>query len=205
MKIVGLTGGIGCGKSTFCRLMGERGVASVDADLIARQVVEPGSVGLKQIVENFGKDLLNPDNSLDRKALRERIFADPNEQSDRERLEAILHPLIQDETERQIARYRHDPKYQQPILLVAIPLLIEGILKRGTKPDYLDEIWVLDCQEETQIARASHRDDVSVEQIKNILASQASRQQRRLYADKLINNDGNLSQLEEQVQQLLNP
>ncbi|MBF6058835.1 dephospho-CoA kinase [Thiomicrorhabdus heinhorstiae] len=203
ITVIGLTGGIGCGKSTFCDLMAEHGVAHIDTDQIARLVVEPGSDGLQMVVEAFGEGVLNQDKTLNRQALRQLIFADAKDQSGRERLEAILHPLIQQETERQIRQYQENPNYRQPLLLVAIPLLVEGILKRGHPPSYIDEIWVLDCSEETQITRASQRDGATIEQIKTILANQASRQQRRQYADKMIDNDQDLAHLQKQVEQLL--
>jgi len=207
MKVIGLTGGIGSGKSTFCEFMAEHGIATIDTDQIARQVVEPGSEGLNALIKTFGVDILQADGHLDRAAMRQRIFADPENPKPRQQLEAILHPLIQTETEAQIHQYKHNPDYQQAYLLVAIPLLIEGILKRGgnnkNKPHYLDEIWVLDCPEALQIARASKRDSSDQTQIKNILANQASRKQRRQYADKVIDNSGSSQQLKQQINRLL--
>ena len=205
MKVIGLTGGIGSGKSTFCELMAEHGIATVDTDQISRQVVKPNSAGLAQVVKEFGVEILNSDDSLNRAALREKIFADPLDQSARQKLEMILHPLIHAETQKQIQDYQQDESYQAPYLLVAIPLLVEGILKKGHKPDYVDEIWVLDCSEETQIQRASQRDGVNLENIKNILEHQASREQRQSYADKIIHNDGDLAKLNEQIKKFFSP
>lgn len=203
MQVIGLTGGIGSGKSTFCELIAEQGIATIDTDQIARQLVEPGTDGLQAIVQAFGDTILNADDSLNRQALRDRIFADPADQTAREKLEAILHPLIQAETQRQILSFRNNPNYQQPYLLIAIPLLVEGILKKGHKPDYIDEIWVLDCDEETQLTRATQRDGVSREQIKTILANQASRQQRLQYADKVINNNSDLQHFQQEIKNLM--
>ena len=203
MKVIGLTGGIGSGKSTFCELMAEHGIATIDTDQIAREVVAVGSKGLQHVVEAFGTQILNQDGTLNRAALRALIFQDPNNQSARHKLEAILHPLIQQNTRAQITDYKHSASYQAPYLLVAIPLLVEGILKQGKRPDYLDEIWVLDCSETTQIQRASQRDGTSIEQIKTILANQVSRQQRLSFADKIVDNNGNLKLLQNQVFALL--
>lgn len=204
MKVIGLTGGIGSGKSTFCEFMAEQGIASIDTDRIARQVVAPNTQGLRAVVAEFGEAILHQDGSLNRAALRQQIFANRDDPSPRKKLEAILHPLIQAETQKQIQQYQNDKAYSAPYLLVAIPLLVEGILKKGHKPDYLHEVWVLDCSETTQIARASQRDGASLEQIQNILANQATRQQRLAHADKVINNDKGLSELRTQIKQLLN-
>ncbi|QKI88744.1 dephospho-CoA kinase [Thiomicrorhabdus xiamenensis] len=205
MQVIGLTGGIGSGKSTFCNLMQQHGIAFIDSDQIARQVVEPGSPGLKSVVETFSNEILNADGTLNRPRLREIIFAEPKDPQPREKLEAILHPLIREETLRQIDSYRQNPEYTQPYLLVAIPLLVEGILKTGRKPDYIDQIWVLDCSQKTQIQRACSRDQSSLSQIKNILGNQASRQQRLQHADKVIDNEKGLEELERQVELLLRP
>lgn len=203
MKIIGLTGGIGSGKSTFCDLMAQYGIATIDTDRISRQVVAPNSEGLKQVIAEFGAEMLNADGSLNRAALREKIFADASNQQPREKLEAILHPLIQAETQSQIKAYQTNANYQQTYLLVAIPLLVEGILKKGKKPGYIDEIWVLDCAVQTQIERASQRDGSRIEQIKNILANQASRQQRLAHADKIIDNDKGIDELKTQIAEIL--
>ncbi|BBP46512.1 dephospho-CoA kinase [Thiosulfatimonas sediminis] len=203
MKVIGLTGGIGSGKSTFCALIRKHGIATIDSDQLARQVVAPKTPGLAAVIAEFGTSILQQDGSLNRAALRQQIFADPNDQAPRQKLEAILHPLIQAQTQQQIRGYQQDARYNAPYLLVAIPLLVEGILKTGCKPSYLDEIWVLDCSRETQVARASQRDGASVEQINNILANQASRQQRLTYADKVINNENGLAELEAEITRLL--
>ncbi|MBN2646151.1 MAG: dephospho-CoA kinase [Thiotrichales bacterium] len=206
MKIIGLTGGIGSGKSTFCALMAERGIETVDTDQIAREVVAPGTMGLQQVLAEFGQAMQNSDGSLNRAALREDIFTNPADEVPRKKLEGILHPLIQAETQRQIWAYQQDATYQAPYLLVAIPLLVEGILKTGQKPSYLDEIWVLDCDEATQIARARQRDGVTQQQIEAIIASQATRAQRRTWADWVIHNDADLTNLKQQINaRLTNP
>lgn len=204
MKIIGLTGGIGSGKSTFCELMAELGIATIDTDLLARKVVEPGTEGLKKVVKEFGKKVLNADDSLNRSALRKMIFKDPTDATGRLKLESILHPLIQTETQKQIKTFNKDASYQAKYLLVAIPLLIEGIVKKREIPDYLDEIWVLDCLESKQIERASQRDGADIQQIKNIIASQATPLQRLSFANLVIDNNQGIEELKQQVAQIMN-
>lgn len=203
MKVIGLTGGIGSGKSTFCNLMANHGIASIDTDQIARDLVKPGTPGLAQVVATFGEQILNFDGTLNRKALRETIFADPKDSTGRLKLESILHPLIQAETRRQIQQFQHNQDYQADWLLVAIPLLVEGILKTGNKPEYIDEIWVLDCSQETQIERASQRDGANINQIKNIISNQVPREERLRFADRIIDNDSDLNELHQQIMHLL--
>lgn len=197
-KVIGLTGGIGSGKTTVSDFLKKQHIPVIDTDIIARQVVEPNSVGLKKIVEKFGTAILNHDGSLNRTLLREKIFNDTQAKT---ALESILHPLIQIETRQQIQRYR---KQVQPLIFVAIPLLIEGIHKTTTRPAYIDEIWVVDCPIEKQIERASKRDKINQDLIRKIINQQASREQRLAYADKVIENDGTLEQLLEQTQKLIN-
>lgn len=194
--VVGLTGGIGSGKSAVTNYMQQRGIPTIDTDLIARQVVEPGSNGLNKVIDYFGSEFLKPDKSLNRSRLRERVFSNIE---DKNALEAILHPLIQAATHKAIEQQK---KTSPSHIVVAIPLLIEGII-RNNKPDYIDEIWVVDCLESKQLARASERDNNSVEQIQKIINLQASREQRLQYADQVINNNGSLEQLHSQLEQLL--
>ena len=201
-KIIGLTGGIGSGKTTLCELFAHYNIPTVDTDLLARQVVIPGSLGLQKICSTFGSSILEADGTLNRGQLRELIFNDPKAKS---QLEAILHPLIQSETEHQVAELvkKSQNSHPTPFLLVAIPLLVEGIQKKGHKPKYIDEIWVIDTPQEQQISRSTQRDQSSTTQIKKIIASQASREQRLALADRVIENDGNIEKLKEQVQNIM--
>ncbi len=201
-KIIGLTGGIGSGKSTLSQLFADHKIPTIDTDLLARQAVIPGSIGLQKICSAFGQAILKEDGTLNRGKLRELIFNDPEAKS---QLETILHPLIQSETERQIIALERTTQNSKPIpfLLVAIPLLIEGIQKKGHKPEYIDEIWVIDTPQEQQIQRASQRDQCSATQIKKIIALQASREQRLAVADRVITNDGDIKKLKLQVQQIM--
>ncbi len=201
-KIVGLTGGIGSGKSTLSQLFAEHNIPTIDTDLLARQAVIPGSIGLQKICCAFGQSILEKDGTLNRGKLRELIFNDPVAKLE---LETILHPLIQSATERQITELVRTTQNSQPIpfLLVAIPLLVEGIQKNGYKPEYIDEIWVIDTPQEQQIQRASQRDQSSATQIEKIIAQQASREQRLALADRVITNDGDIEKLKLQVQQIM--
>lgn len=195
-KVIGLTGGIGSGKSTACEIMAEHRIPIIDTDIISRQIVEPNSPALTEIVKHFGKEILQIDGSLNRALLRELIFNNPAKKT---LLESLLHPIIQAETQRQIQTYQQQ---KPPLIVVAIPLLVEGIVKNG-RPNYIDEIWVVDCSVEQQISRATQRDQNSVEQIKKIINLQATRAQRLNHADQVILNDGSQLELHRQINQLL--
>lgn len=173
---VALTGGIGSGKSTVADEFAHLGVTVIDADIIARQVVEPGTPALLAIAERFGPQMINDDGSLNRRRLRERIFA---HSEDKAWLNALLHPLIQQETRRQMQAST------SPYLLWVVPLLVENRLT-----DKADRILVVDVPKETQIERTIRRDGVSREHAEHILAAQATREQRLAAADDVIENMG---------------
>ncbi|UAY95706.1 dephospho-CoA kinase [Dickeya dadantii] len=179
--IVALTGGIGSGKSTVAQGFAALGATIVDADVLARQVVAPGQPALAAIVEYFGREILQPDGTLNRNALRERIFSNPE---DKRWLNALLHPLIQQETRRQLAAVT------TPYALWVVPLLVENRLQGQAQ-----RILVVDVPLETQLQRTMARDGVSRAQAQNILASQASREQRLACADDIIDNNSNPSVL----------
>lgn len=188
MLRIGLTGGIGSGKSTVCALFHELGAPVIDSDVIARTLVAPGSAALGQIAERFGKQLLQEDGSLDRKQMRELVFSN---QSKREQLESILHPLIRQEIERQISQLN------APYIIVAIPLLLE----KGWQQQ-LDRVLVVDCSEELQRQRALKRDNSPVQTIDRIIASQIQRDARIAAADDLIDNNRSYEALRHQVETL---
>ncbi|MEA9391796.1 dephospho-CoA kinase [Acerihabitans sp. TG2] len=174
--IVALTGGIGSGKSTVANAFAELGATIVDADVIARQVVEPGSEALRAIHARFGDNILLPDGMLNRPLLRRRIFSSPQ---DKVWLNALLHPLIQHGTRQRIANATGD------YVLWVVPLLLENHLQSQA-----DRVLVVDVEPEVQIARTLRRDGIDREQIENILAAQATREQRLACADDIIDNSG---------------
>ncbi|RRZ92204.1 dephospho-CoA kinase [Erwinia sp. 198] len=173
---VALTGGIGSGKTTIANAFAARGVDIVDADVIARQVVEPGQPALKAIQERFGAAVIRPDGTLDRAALRKRIFSSTQEKA---WLNALLHPLIHCETRRQLALTR------SVWCLWVVPLLVENNLQQ-----LADRVLVVDVDRETQLARTMTRDNISREQAEHILAAQATREARLAVADDIIDNGG---------------
>jgi len=173
---VALTGGIGSGKSTIANAFAAKGVDIVDADVIARQVVEPGQPALAAISERFGKGIIRPDGTLDRAALRQRVFSSPQEKA---WLNALLHPLIHSETRRQLALAR------SVWCLWVVPLLVENNLQH-----LADRVLVVDVDRETQLARTMARDKISREQAEHILAAQATREARLAVADDIIDNGG---------------
>jgi dephospho-CoA kinase len=186
---IGLTGGIASGKSTVTQRFAELGVPVIDADVSSRRVVEPGQPGLAQIVARFGNAVLRSDGSLDRPALRELVFKDP---SLRQALDAILHPLIRADMEREAMQAKG------PYVVLAIPLLIEG----GTARQRVDRVLVVDTDEALQMKRLQARDGSSEEQARAILAAQASRSARLAAADDVLPNLGSVADLRQAVDQL---
>ncbi|MFS2223019.1 dephospho-CoA kinase [Pantoea sp. B65] len=173
---VALTGGIGSGKSTIARAFADLGIDVVDADVIARQVVEPGQPALREIAEKFGAEVLNADGTLNRASLRQRIFSSP---ADKQWLNELLHPLIHQQTRRQLA------ESQSLWCLWVVPLLVENNLHK-----LADRVLVVDVDPATQLARTMARDNISREQASNILAAQATREARLAVADDVIDNSG---------------
>ncbi|ASV54101.1 MULTISPECIES: dephospho-CoA kinase [Lelliottia] len=174
--VVALTGGIGSGKSTVADAFSRLGIAIIDADIIARQVVEPHSPGLNAIAAHFGPNIMNADGTLNRRLLRESIFSQPAEKT---WLNALLHPMIHQETQRQIA------EATSPYVLWVVPLLVENQLQHKA-----DRILVIDVSPETQLKRTMLRDNVSRQHAEQILAAQATREERLAVADDVIDNDG---------------
>jgi dephospho-CoA kinase len=180
--LVALTGGVASGKTSVSDRLAAQGVPVVDTDLIARQVVAPGSPGLDRVVEAFGPDILDASGDLDRRALRERIFARPEL---RERLEAILHPLIETEARRQVASH-HETDY----VVLVVPLLVESGLFTDA-----DRVVVVDVPEAVQIDRLLERDNVDRGQAESMLAAQASRSDRLAAATDVLDNSGSIEDL----------
>ncbi|PID45907.1 MAG: dephospho-CoA kinase [Proteobacteria bacterium] len=189
MLKVGLTGGIGSGKSTVAKGLKAKGITLIDADQIAREVVEPGEVALTEIAEVFGADILQADGQLNRSALKEQIFLDPTA---KQQLESILHPRI-----RQRILERINDAKDTPYVVADIPLLVEN-----NYPPYFDRIVVVDCSETQQMARAKARDGLSDAAIQNIMDAQASRKQRLAAATDIVDNTGELAALNTQIDKL---
>jgi dephospho-CoA kinase len=202
---VGLTGGIASGKSRAATVFESLGVPVIDSDVIAREVVAPGSAGLAAIAARFGTEVLTADGSLDRRALRERVFADPAARHD---LEAITHPLIRQKMADDSARAGG------PYQVHVIPLLVEGARKAAAaaaaagdpppsgRPRGFDRILVIDCPEEVQVARVMARDRVDEAGARAVLAAQASRAERLALADDVVLNDRGPEALDEAVRAL---
>jgi len=188
--ILGLTGGIGSGKSAVAQHFIDQGVHLVDADHAARWVVEPGTPALAKIVEHFGEGVLQSDGQLDRAALRSLIFQNPEQ---RRWLETLLHPLIGQEITRYLARA------ESPYAILVSPLLVESGQHRLTQ-----RVLVIDAPEHLQVQRAMQRDQTSAEQVQAILKAQASREQRLQHADDVLLNDRDLAWLKSEVERLHN-
>ncbi|HMV05501.1 MAG TPA: dephospho-CoA kinase [Accumulibacter sp.] len=188
--VVGLTGGIGSGKSTVAELFVERGAALVDTDMIAHELTAPNGAAMTAIAAAFGPIVVRPDGGLDRSAMRRLAFSDPTAKA---RLEAILHPLIRDYSEA-----RCTAPTSAPYVLLAVPLLIEtGSFRKRT-----DRVLVVDCEETIQVARVMARSGLTEPEVKAIMATQASRSKRREIADDLVLNSAGMDDLPAQVDSL---
>lgn len=187
--VVGLTGGIGSGKSTVADLFVARGAALVDTDAIAHELTGPGGAAMAEISAAFGPEIVNPAGGLDRAAMRERVFADP---AARQKLEAILHPMI-----RQISAERCKAA-DAPYVILAVPLLVES----GTYRERCQRIVVVDCPENRQVERVMARNRMTAAEVEAIMATQASREERLAVADDVIVNDAGVDSLFSQVDAL---
>lgn len=189
VRTIGLTGGIGSGKSTVARMLAERGALVVDTDAIARALTAPGGAALPAIARAFGADILGPDGALDRDAMRAQVFA---EAGAKRQLEAILHPMIAAEAEAQAARAGSRP------VVFDVPLLAESARWRGR----VDRVLVVDCPEPVQVERVVRRSGWTPQAVERVIAQQATREARRAIADAVIDNGAatTLAQLESQVE-----
>ena len=186
--VVGITGGIGSGKSAVTDYLETKGITVVDADKVARVVVEPGTSGLAAIAEHFGSDILLPDGSLDRAALRKVVFDNADE---RKVLEGITHPRIREEIARQLS------EATSPYVVLASPLLLES-----GQNSFANYVVVVDVPESVQLSRTMARDDNSEQLVKSIMAAQLDRETRLSRADTSISNDGSLDELYARVDDL---
>ncbi|WP_075178772.1 dephospho-CoA kinase [Neptunomonas phycophila] len=188
--IVGLTGGIGSGKTSASNQFMALGIPVIDSDVIAREVVLPGMPALSAISEHFGTAILQDDGQLNRAALRQKIFQDNHE---KQWLESLLHPLIRERTINQLT----EASKGKPYIILSSPLLLET-----DQHTLCDVIVIVDLLEQQQVERATRRDKNSTEQIKRIIAAQISREERLTRADYILDNSGSYEQLIEQVNNL---
>ena len=191
MLLIGLTGGIASGKTLVSDFFTALGVPVIDADILAREVVAPGSEGLKKLIDYFSDGILTSNNQLDRKALREIIFKNP---SDRKIVDGILHPLIRQRSEEGIARYRDQGA---AYIIYAVPLLVET--KQVSR---FDRVLLVDVPVELQIERIVSRDNSTRDQAQAIISAQASREERRAIATDIISNDKSVDSVREHVMHL---
>ena len=192
MKLIGLTGGIASGKSTVAKILARLGAAIVDADALAREVVEPEQPAWREILEAFGPDVLRPDRTLDRQHLREIIFNDPTA---RKKLESIIHPRVRALAEQRIAQYG---AARDAVVVYEVPLLFEGKLNEWLRP-----VLLVACSVDVQKRRLQQCDGLSAEAAENHIAAQMSLAEKRRLADYIIENDGDLADLERQVRAVL--
>lgn len=190
MLIVGLTGGIAAGKTAVSDGLAQRGAPIIDTDVIAREVIAVGTPGLAALVERFGSAVLQADGSLDRRAMRQHVFARERE---RRALEAIVHPRIRTQVQQRLLALAADLHYA----VVVIPLLTEG-----NRYPFLQHIVVVDVAPEVQIERLRQRDAITRELAQSMLAAQATRAQRLALADYVLDNSGDRSQLKHAIAQL---
>lgn len=188
MLIIGITGGIGSGKTAASDYLASRGITVVDADQVSRQVVEPGQPALEQIRAEFGDGVLQADGQLDRAALREIVFADPEQ---RRVLESITHPAIATEIRRQL------DTSDSPYTILVSPLLLET-----DQHQLVDRVLLVDVPESVQVERTARRDEVPGDQVRHIMAAQMDRRERRRKVDDIVLNDGSLADLHEQLDHL---
>ena len=190
MLVIGLTGGIGSGKTTICHLFEKLGVPIVDADIIAHELTQPDQPAVQKIIDVFSPDLLDEAGLLDRNKLRQIIFSDPDKRFE---LESILHPLVLVEI------YTRIQAMDAPYCIVCIPLLLETDMTEN-----IDRILVVDTPEELQISRTRERDTLTSDEIQQIMSAQVSREQRLKAADDVITNNSDMANLEKQITVLHN-
>ena len=183
--IVGLTGGIGSGKSVVGNFFTELGIDVIDADHVSKNILDENKSAKKLFVEHFGDKFIDKNNNIDRALLRDEIFKDENK---KEALESIIHPLVREEI------FNFIKNSQSIYKIVMVPLIYET-----NSQDFYDKILVVECSEENQINRASKRDNKTNDNIMNIIKNQATSEQRKSIADEVINNDSSLNELKNQV------
>lgn len=189
MLVIGLTGGIGCGKSSVARIFAALGAAVIDTDEIAHRLTAKGSPALAAIIEQFGSSYLLSDGNLDRARLRKQVFSD---HAAKEKLETLLHPLIKQQVISEMA------EAQGPYLVLVIPLFFET----GAYRDLVDKVLVVDCDENQQISRTMSRSRLSADEVRAIIAQQVPREERIEQADDILSNRGDPADLEKYAEDL---
>lgn len=184
---IGLTGGIGCGKSTVAGLFAEHGAGIIDTDVIAHSLTQSGGEAIAAIRAAFGKDYITDDGALNREKMRKLIFSDATA---KQRLELILHPLILEQAKAQLQRLQ-----TRPYIIIVVPLLRESPSFR----QLVQRVLVVDCDENTQVARVIGRSRMTAQEVRAIIAQQAPRAEYLQLADDVIHNDGDLDRLAQQV------
>ncbi|GAB0109942.1 dephospho-CoA kinase [Pseudoalteromonas distincta] len=186
--VLGLTGGIGSGKTAISNIFEELGITIVDADIIAREVVQPNSIGLNAIITHFGNDILHPDGTLNRLKLRTKIFTNDDE---KKWLNTLLHPLIREKILCDLSNAT------SPYVVLVAPLLFENNLDK-----YCNHTLLIDVPTAVQIERTVKRDNTTIEQVKSIIASQMPREDKRQKSDDILNNDQKLTQVRAELVEL---
>lgn len=193
VPVIGLTGGIGSGKSAAADAFAALGAAIVDTDAIAHALTAPGGLAIAAIGASFGPAFIDATGALNRAVMRQHVFDDP---AARQRLEGLLHPLIRAESDRLVTLATADPA--TPYVMLVVPLLVES----GTYAERVDRVCVVDCPESTQVERVMQRSALAAEQVRHIMAAQASRAERLAAADDVIANHTDLAALHAQVARL---
>ncbi len=196
MFVIGLTGGIGTGKSEVSRVLAELGAAVVDADKVAHEVYEPGTAGWREVVDTFGEDVLDTIGRIDRKKLAGLVF---NDNTSLGKLNAIVHPKVRQLLEDRLGELN---RRGTKIVVVEVPLLIEAIRQEARWTRMIDEIWVVAATEDQVVERVQARSDLDEEAIKSRIRSQTAQDERAKYADVVIDNDGSLEGLRHKVSKL---
>ena len=192
LPLIGLTGGIGSGKTAVSAQLAKFGAGIIDTDLIAHLITAPQGIAIPLIKKQFGAEFIDPDGALNRSKMRNLVFENPEA---RKTLEAITHPLIREETRKRALQLANEGA---PYLVFVVPLLVES----STWLELVDWLVVVDCPEELQIERVMHRSNLARNEVERILAAQTSRQERLSHADIVIENQGSLVDLETEVQSL---
>lgn len=190
MKLIGLTGGIGAGKSTVSDYLKQKGYPVLDADLVAREIVEPGTETLSELSRTFGEEILNPDGSLDRGALAKIAFSDPE---NKKILDQIMHGKVIE-----ILLSRAKAITEEPVVFIDVPLLFETGMDR-----YMDQVWLVDADEDVRIQRVMERDGSSMEDVRKRILYQSGRDEKIKRSDVVLNNCCDRDILYEQIDERL--